>query len=103
MYSPKKTPNNSVTQILNALIHKSFLTEAQIFSKAFNYHGKASFQPNKKYADMLRRALRKGYINRVNNNKLDVENRLDIGKARYVYYLRVEGAAFLQKKGCLND
>ena len=41
------------------------MTENQINTKAFGYTRGASFGSNKKYADMLRRGLAKGIIDRV--------------------------------------
>lgn len=57
---------NSVKQLIEVLERKPLLTETKLFKKAFNYvRGKSIWEPNKKYADMLRRGLKKGIISRV--------------------------------------
>jgi len=54
------------------------MTETEVFKAAFGYDRNNSNQSNKKYADMLRRGMRKGLISRVETDGL--------GKARFAYY-----------------
>ena len=54
------------------------MTETEVFKAAFGYDRNNSDQSNKKYADMIRRGMRKGLINRVETQGL--------GKAKFAYY-----------------
>lgn len=56
---------NSVQDMVEVLKVYGPMTENQINTKAFGYTRGASFGSNKKYADMLRRGLVKGIIDRV--------------------------------------
>ena len=56
---------NSVQDMVEVLKVYGPMTENQINTKAFGYTRGASFGSNKKYADMLRRGLAKGIIDRV--------------------------------------
>ena len=93
-----KKKSNSIKQILEVLAEESFLTENEIFIRAFGYDRSCSNYSNKKYADMLRRGLAKDkkYIGKVDNRV--VKCREDIGQARFVYVLREEGQNFLKEK-----
>jgi len=57
--------NNSVQDMVEVLKVYGPMTENQINTKAFGYTRNASWGSNKKYADMLRRGLAKGIIDRV--------------------------------------
>lgn len=69
---------NSVNQIVEYLLKYPYEPENSINSNVFGYYRNSSYESNKKYAELLRRALRKGLIKRVK-----VE-----GKSyKYVYYI----------------
>ena len=77
---------NSINQIIDVLKWKQFLTENEIMFAAFgydrNHHGTQLGIANKKYADMLRRGMAKGIIDRVEMKKTP-RNR-----SKYLYYLK---------------
>jgi len=60
-------PRNSVNQIVEFLIENPFQTESEIQENVFGYFRNAPTQleSNKKYADLLRRGLAKGYYKRI--------------------------------------
>ena len=68
-FKKEVTRNNSIRQILEVLAEESFLTENEIFIRAFGYDRNYSSDSNKKYADMLRRGLAKDkkYIGKIDN------------------------------------
>ncbi len=86
--------NNSITQILATLSTFEFLTENEIFIEAFGFDRNLTSRSNKKYADMLRRGLAKGYIGKIDNRIVVVRNY--IGQARFVYVLTKKGEEFLK-------
>ena len=59
-------PRNSVKQIVEYLIENPFRTESQIQEDVFDYYRNhpRQIEPNKKYADLLRRGLQKGLYKR---------------------------------------
>ena len=59
-------PRNSVNQIVQYLIENPFQTETEIQENVFDYfrYGYRQLESNKKYADLLRRGLAKGYYKR---------------------------------------
>jgi hypothetical protein len=63
------TKNNSVKQMVKVLKEIGPMTENEINKAAFgydrNHHGTIMGESNKKYADMLRRGMRKGLIKRI--------------------------------------
>ena len=59
------TKNNSVNQMVKVLKEYGPLTENDVNKAAFGYDRNTSFESNKKYADMLRRGMRKGLIKRI--------------------------------------
>jgi hypothetical protein len=59
------TKNNSVKQMVKVLKEYGPLTENDVNKAAFGYDRNTSFESNKKYADMLRRGMRKGLIKRI--------------------------------------
>jgi len=80
--------NNSVIQMVDALKRLGPMTENEITKAAFaydrNYDGTVMGESNKKYADMLRRGLNKGLIDRV--EAYAGWNGGYRSKARFVYY-----------------
>jgi hypothetical protein len=60
-------PRNSVKQIVEYLIENPFRTESQIQEDIWGYFRNAprQLEPNKKYADLLRRGLQKGLYKRI--------------------------------------
>lgn len=76
---------NSINQIIEVLKHEPGLTENEIMWKTFNYKRRTSknsynyTESNKKYAEMLRRGLRNGKVERVKA----VTSR----GVRFVYYI----------------
>ncbi len=62
----KTEKNNSVNQMVSVLKQFGPMTENEITQTAFSYDRNNSYgESNKKYADMLRRGLKKGIIDRV--------------------------------------
>jgi len=64
--------------MVDALKRVGPMTETEIFKAAFGYDRNNSMESNKKYADMLRRGMKKGIIDRVECEGL--------GRAKFVYY-----------------
>jgi hypothetical protein len=60
-------PRNSVNQIVDYLKQKNFRTETEIQEDVFDYYRNhpTTIESNKKYADLLRRAVAKGLVHRV--------------------------------------
>ena len=87
--------NNSIKQILQTLSDFEYLTENEVFKLTFGYDRNAGWGSNKRYADMIRRGLVKGFIGRANNKV--AKHRENIGKATFVYFLKPEGENFLGK------
>jgi hypothetical protein len=73
-------PNNSVLELVDTLKKFPFLTENQLMEKTYGYRRGHSVFSNKKYADLIRRALYKGLISRV-------EVKLKTDKSRFRYYV----------------
>jgi len=71
-------PRNSVNQIVSYLKQNNFQTESEIQENVFNYFRNETWESNKKYADLLRRAVDKGLVNRVKHKK---------GRSQYVYFI----------------
>ena len=74
------TKRNSVHEIVDTLKKLGPMTETEVFKATFGYDRNNSNQSNKKYADMLRRGMRKGLISRVETDGL--------GRARFAYYAK---------------
>ena len=72
--------NNSVHEIVDTLKKVGPMTETEVFKATFGYDRNNSMESNKKYADMLRRGMRKGLISRVETDGL--------GRARFAYYAK---------------
>ena len=64
-YRWARVTRNSVQDMVEVLKVYGPMTENQINTKAFAYTRGASYGSNKKYADMLRRGMIKGIIDRV--------------------------------------
>ena len=71
-------PRNSVNQIVSYLKQNNFQTESEIQENVFNYFRNETWESNKKYADLLRRAVDKGLIFRVAYKK---------NRSQYVYFI----------------
>jgi len=75
------TKNNSVKQMVKVLKEYGPLTENAINIAAFGYDRNNSYgESNKKYADMLRRGMRKGIISRVDASCISV------CRSKFLYY-----------------
>ena len=70
---------NSVQDMVEVLKVHGAMTENQINTKAFGYTRGASFGSNKKYADMLRRGMLKGIIDRVELKNTST-------RAKFIYF-----------------
>ena len=73
-----KQPRHSVSEIVDFLKENPFQTESEIQEKVFDYYRNETWESNKKYADLLRRAVSKGLVFRVRYKK---EN------SRFVYFV----------------
>jgi hypothetical protein len=71
-------PRNSVNQIVDYLKANPFQTESEIQQNVWGYFRNETWESNKKYADLLRRAVTKGLVNRVKHKK---------GRSQYVYFV----------------
>jgi hypothetical protein len=71
-------PRNSVKQIVDYLKANPFQTESEIQQDVWGYFRNETWESNKKYADLLRRAVTKGLVNRVKHKK---------GRSQYVYFV----------------
>ena len=71
-------PRNSVNQIVDYLKANPFSTESEIQQNIWGYFRNETIESNKKYADLLRRAIDKGLVNRVKHKK---------GRSQYVYFV----------------
>jgi hypothetical protein len=65
MFRTYKVQRNSQEDIVDYLKYKKFSTEGEIQKDVWGYIRGESREANKKYADILRRALRSGKIKRV--------------------------------------
>ena len=71
-------PRNSVKQIVEYLKQDNFQTESEIQENVFAYFRNETIESNKKYADLLRRAVSRGLVHRVKHKK---------GRSQYVYFV----------------
>ena len=76
------TKNNSVHQMVEVLKRLGSMPENEINKLAFGYDRNTSFGSNKKYADMLRRGMRKGIIDRIEPAMK--------GRAKFMYFATKE-------------
>jgi len=72
--------NNSVHEMVEALKEVGPMTENEIHKTVFGYDRNNSYESNKKYADMLRRGMRKGLIKRV---EADLTGH---SRSKFIYY-----------------
>ena len=87
-----KKKNNSIDQVIEYLSTNEYSTETEIMWDIWKYTRKVYVSgQNKKYADMIRRGLRKGYIGRGNNNVVKVRPQQEIGRSQWVYFVKKEG------------
>ena len=77
-YRWARVTRNSVQDMVEVLKIYGPMTENQINTKAFAYTRGASYGSNKKYADMLRRGMRKGLIKRIDAP--------DSSRSQFLYY-----------------
>lgn len=75
-------PYRSVKEIVTYLQQNTFKTESEIQWDVFRFE-RGRFYPNKKYADMLRRGLAKGYYKRI------LWKRKDDTRPLYRYYVPI--------------
>ena len=73
---------NSVQDMVEVLKVHGTLSEKEISTKAFGYTRGASFGSNKKYADMLRRGIKKGLIDRIEWPS----NAIKYGRDKFIYF-----------------
>ena len=90
VYINTKSKRNSINQIIDVLKWKQFLTENEIMFTAFGYDRNYSGASNKKYADMLRRGMAKGIIDRV-----EMKGWGD-SRSKYLYYLKENEAGIVR-------
>ena len=82
---PAKISNqNSVNQILITLSNNPNIPENEIMKLTFGYDRNNTYKSNKKYADMLRRGVRKGIIEKCVNNTGKYT------RCKFVYRLPIE-------------
>jgi hypothetical protein len=76
MFRKSKAPRNSQEDIVDYLKYKKFSTEGEIQKDVWGYIRGESREANKKYADILRRALRSGKIKRVRMKFHGIDKRM---------------------------
>ena len=80
------TKNNSVQQMVACLSVNGAMPETQLLEDTFGYIRSCMISSNKKYADMLRRGLKKGIIKR---QEVDSEFAKSLGyngNTKFLYY-----------------
>ena len=80
------TKNNSVQQMVEVLKDQGPLTENGIHTAAFGYDRNTTYHSNKKYADMLRRGLKKGIIKRQEVDSGFAKSLGYNGNTKFLYY-----------------
>ena len=81
------TKNNSVHEMVDALKRIGPMTENEIHKAAFGYDRNRTWKSNKKYADMLRRGMEKGLIDRQEIGP-DFAKALGYdGRSKFIYYV----------------
>ena len=73
---------NSVMEMVDALKRIGPMTENEINKAAFGYDRSRGFGSNKKYADMLRRGMKKGLIDRIEWPS----NAIKYGRDKFIYF-----------------
>ena len=74
--------NNSVHEMVDVLKRIGPMTETEIHKAAFGYDRNRDGGSNKKYADMLRRGMKKGFIDRIEWPS----NAIYYGRSKFIYY-----------------
>ena len=80
MINRKKS--NSVHNMVDVLKTVGPMTENEISKAAFGYDRNGSNGSNKKYADMLRRGMKKGFIDRIEWPS----NAIKYGRDKFIYF-----------------
>jgi len=73
---------NSVMEMVDVLKRIGPMTENEINKAAFGYDRSRGFGSNKKYADMLRRGIKKGLIDRIEWPS----NAIKYGRDKFIYF-----------------
>ena len=73
---------NSVIEMVDVLKRIGPMTETEIHKAAFGYDRNRDGGSNKKYADMLRRGMKKGFIDRIEWPS----NAIYYGRSKFIYY-----------------
>ena len=73
---------NSVIEMVDVLKRIGPMTETEIHKAAFGYDRNRDAGSNKKYADMLRRGMKKGFIDRIEWPS----NAIYYGRSKFIYY-----------------
>ena len=73
---------NSVMEMVDVLKRIGPMTENEINNAAFGYDRSRGFGSNKKYADMLRRGIKKGLIDRIEWPS----NAIKYGRDKFIYF-----------------
>ena len=76
MFTKIKVQRNSQQDIVDYLKTTRFMTESEIQEDVWNYKRGESSEANKKYADILRRALSSGKIKRVRMKIHGIDKRM---------------------------
>jgi hypothetical protein len=72
----RRVKRNSQYEIVQYLQDNPCRTESEIQQDVWNYYRRSDMESNKKYADMLRRALFSGKIRRVRMKIHGIDNRM---------------------------
>ena len=73
---------NSVIEMVDVLTRIGPMTETEIHKAAFGYDRNRDAGSNKKYADMLRRGMKKGFIDRIEWPS----NAIYYGRSKFIYF-----------------
>ena len=76
------TERNSVHEMVDVLKRIGPMTETEIHKAAFGYDRNTTWHSNKKYADMLRRGMKKGLIDRMEWPS----NAIKYGRDKFIYF-----------------
>jgi len=71
-----RAPYRSIKEIVDYLVENPFQTESEIQEKVFDYYRNETWESNRKYADMLRRGLKKGLISSVERKVVGTKSRI---------------------------
>ena len=71
---------NSVKEVVEYLKSNPMSTETEIQQGVWGYYRGSTWESNKKYADLLRRGLKKGLYSRV-----EIENS---GRSKFFYFIK---------------